>query len=126
MSWGAAKNSGGLPLNYLVEKYTVASDSWAKQAVTANTELKVNDLEEGKEYEFRVFSENEVGESEPLSTARPIVAKNQYSKLIFTVSAVTFQLSIIKLKFQNFSQFIFRSIFQKIKRHCPGSVVVAR
>jgi len=79
LSWGAAKNSGGLPLNYLVEKYTVASDSWAKQAVTANTELKVNDLEEGKEYEFRVFSENEVGESEPLSTARPIVAKNQYT-----------------------------------------------
>ena len=36
--------------------------------------------EEGREYEFRVFAENEIGESEPLQTARSIIAKNQYSK----------------------------------------------
>eukprot|EP00092_Neocalanus_flemingeri_P076019 GFUD01094257.1.p1 GENE.GFUD01094257.1~~GFUD01094257.1.p1 ORF type:complete len:1559 (+),score=423.64 GFUD01094257.1:143-4819(+) len=77
--WTASKNSGGLPLEYLVEKYIVASDSWVKQATTSNTELLVNDLEEGKEYEFRVFAENEIGESEPLTTAKAIVAKNQYS-----------------------------------------------
>ena len=34
--------------------------------------------EEGKEYEFRVFAENEVGESDPLQTSRSIIAKNQY------------------------------------------------
>lgn len=79
LNWTASKNSGGLPLEYLVEKYTVASDSWAKQAITSNTELLVNDLEEGKEYEFRVFAENEIGESEGLTTAKAIVAKNQYT-----------------------------------------------
>jgi len=79
LNWTASKNSGGLPLEYLVEKYLVASDSWVKQAITSNTELLVNDLEEGKEYEFRVFAENEIGESEPLTTARAIVAKNQYT-----------------------------------------------
>merc|ERR1711970_1709285 len=79
LNWTASKNSGGLPLEYLVEKYIVASDSWVKQAVTSNTELLVNDLEEGKEYEFRVFAQNEIGESDPLSTARAIVAKNQYT-----------------------------------------------
>ena len=63
-----------------MEKYVVASDSWVKQAVTSSTELLVNDLEEGREYEFRVFAVNEVGESEPLSTAKAIVAKNQYSE----------------------------------------------
>ena len=80
LNWTASKNSGGLPLEYLVEKYIVASDSWVKQAITSNTELLVNDLEEGKEYEFRVFAQNEIGESDPLSTAKAIVAKNQYSK----------------------------------------------
>jgi len=79
LNWTASKNSGGLPLEYLVEKYVVASDSWVKQAVTSSTELLVNDLEEGREYEFRVFAVNEVGESEPLSTAKAIVAKNQYT-----------------------------------------------
>lgn len=79
LNWTASKNSGGLPLEYLVEKYIVSSDSWVKQAITSNTELLVNDLEEGKEYEFRVFAENEIGESEPLTTAKAIVAKNQYT-----------------------------------------------
>jgi len=79
LNWTASKNSGGLPLEYLVEKYTVASDSWVKQAVTSNTELSVNDLEEGKEYEFRVFAHNEIGESEGLTTGKAIVAKNQYT-----------------------------------------------
>ena len=102
LSWGKSKNTGGLPLEYLIEKFCVASDSWSKQAVTSNTNFTVNDLgkycqhtqcsptkkkydqpnfvEEGKEYEFRVFAENEIGESEPLTTARPILAKNQYCK----------------------------------------------
>lgn len=79
LTWSASKNSGGLPLEYLVEKYIVASDSWVKQAITSNTDLLVNDLEEGKEYEFRVFAQNEIGESEPLTTAKAIVAKNQYT-----------------------------------------------
>jgi len=80
LSWGQSRNSGGLPLEYLVEKCCLASsDSWVKQAITSNTNLTVNDLEEGKEYEFRVFAENEIGESEPLQTARSIIAKNQYS-----------------------------------------------
>merc|ERR1712179_808212 len=79
LTWTASKNSGGLPLEYLVEKYIVASDSWVKQAITSNTELLVNDLEEGKEYEFRVFAQNEIGESDPLSTGKPILAKNQYT-----------------------------------------------
>jgi len=79
LSWGKSKNTGGLPLEYLIEKFCVASDSWSKQAVTSNTNFTINDLEEGKEYEFRVFAENEIGESEPLTTARAILAKNQYS-----------------------------------------------
>merc|ERR1712203_766338 len=32
-----AKDSGGLPLEYLIEKFCVASDAWSKQAVTSST-----------------------------------------------------------------------------------------
>lgn len=79
LSWSAAKNSGGLPIEYLVEKYATGSDAWVKQGVTTNTELVINDLDTGKEYDFRVLTSNEMGESDALQTARPIVAKNQYT-----------------------------------------------
>jgi len=79
LNWEATKNAGGLPIEYLVEKYLVDSDTWIKQGVTPNTYLAANDLEINKEYEFRVYACNEIGESEPLSTSKHIVAKNQYT-----------------------------------------------
>jgi len=66
-------------VEYLVEKYVVAADTWTRQGVTPSTDFSVNDLEVNKEYEFRVIAINEIGESEPLSTAKPITAKNQYT-----------------------------------------------
>ena len=44
LSWEKSKDSGGLPLEYLIEKFCVASDAWSKQAVTSNTNFTVNDL----------------------------------------------------------------------------------
>jgi len=79
LSWQASRNTGGLALDYLVERLAVADGTWVKAAATTSTHITVNDLEEGKEYEFRVFAENEVGESDPLQTSRSIIAKNQYS-----------------------------------------------
>lgn len=79
LNWEPTKMTGGLPVEYLVEKYAVDSDTWTKAGVTPSTHFAVNDLETNKEYEFRVFAVNEIGESEPLSTSRPIVAKNQYT-----------------------------------------------
>jgi len=79
LTWGRCKDNGGLPLEYLVEKFDVTSDAWVKQGTTSNTDLLVNDLEPGREYEFRVFAFNELGESEPLQTAKRITAKNSYT-----------------------------------------------
>lgn len=47
--------------------------------MTSNTDLLVNDLECGREYEFRVYACNELGESDPLATAKRITAKNNYT-----------------------------------------------
>ena len=55
--------------------------------------------EEGKEYEFRVFSENEIGESEPLQTARPFLAKNQYSKSVSSIKDVSSVSSVAWIKY---------------------------
>jgi len=79
LSWRACADAGGLPVEYLVEKYLVQADTWMKQGLTSNTEYRISDLENGKEYGFRVFSVNEIGESEPLSAAKTVVAKNQYT-----------------------------------------------
>ena len=81
LSWGAAKNAGGLPIEYLVEKFVTGSDNWTKQSVTTGTTLEIKDLEEGKEYDFKVITVNQMGESEALQSPKPIIAKNQYSKL---------------------------------------------
>lgn len=79
LSWGCSKDNGGLPLEYLVEKFDVTSDAWVKQGMTSNTDLLVNDLEPGREYDFRVFAINELGESESLQTAKRMTAKNSYT-----------------------------------------------
>ena len=44
------------------------------------TECDVNDLEPGETYEFRVSAVNENGQSEPLLTTKPIVAKYPFGK----------------------------------------------
>jgi len=79
LAWGRSKDNGGLPLEYLVEKFDVTSDAWVKQGTTSNTDMLVNDLEAGREYDFRVFAFNELGESESLQTAKRITAKNSYT-----------------------------------------------
>jgi len=79
LSWKPCNDTGGLPVEYLVDKYIAAADTWIKQGVTSGIDYTVTDLEEGKEYGFRVLSVNEIGESETLNTARNFIAKNQYS-----------------------------------------------
>jgi len=46
-------------------------------------ECDVVGLDEGEEYEFRVSAVNDQGQSEPLLTTRPIVAKHPFGKLLF-------------------------------------------
>jgi len=79
LSWKACKDSGGIPVEYLVEKFAVHEDAWMKQGITSNTDYSICDLDTGREYAFRVFAQNAVGESDPLTTSKTIFAKNQYT-----------------------------------------------
>lgn len=77
------QSDGGKPLShYVVEKKDKKSGKWSPVSkFCRGPECDVGDLEEGETYEFRVFAVNSLGQSEPLVTDRPIVAKHQFGKL---------------------------------------------
>ena len=77
LSWKPPADNGGNDItNYIVEKKDVGTNKWIKVSPHClENSCAVKGLEEGKEYEFRVTAENMHGESEPLLTTNPIVAK---------------------------------------------------
>jgi titin len=78
VTWDAPESDGGSPITgYLVEKKDAAKKTYIKADNTdANTlELKVTKLVEGKEYDIRVFAENEIGASEPAALPKPVKAR---------------------------------------------------
>jgi len=79
LAWKPPKDDGGLPLDgYLVEKLDPDSGLWLPVGRTKEPEIEVNDLTPGNEYEFRVKAINPQGESEPLCTLAPIIAKDPF------------------------------------------------
>ena len=44
LSWQASRNTGGLPLDYLVERLAVSDGTWVKAAATTSTHITINDL----------------------------------------------------------------------------------
>ena len=80
LDWEPTKDDGGLPFEYIIEKFMIQGDSWSQVGRTTNTHFEINDLEWGREYDFRVTSLNAVGESESLMSMKPVTAKDNYSK----------------------------------------------
>lgn len=93
LSWHAPKNNGGAEISgYYVERRTGFNPRWV--AVNRNPvhipALSIDDLTEGREYEFRVIAENEVGVSKPSETAGPFKAQEPYGKLCKCCNLETF------------------------------------
>ncbi|OTF76669.1 hypothetical protein BLA29_001005, partial [Euroglyphus maynei] len=81
LGWKKPKDDGGIPLDgYLVEKMDTDSGLWVPVAKTKATNMEVTGLVPGKEYKFRVSAVNKEGESEPLETLKPILAKNPFDE----------------------------------------------
>ena len=76
------QSDGGKPItHYVVEKKDKSSGRWSPvNKFCRGTECYVNDLEGGEEYEFRVSAVNSLGQSEPLVTDHPIIAKYSFGK----------------------------------------------
>lgn len=76
------QDTGGRPIShYIVEKKDKKSGVWTPISKFCRTPMyDVTGLEEGEQYEFRVSAVNDQGQSEPLVTDRPIIAKHQFGK----------------------------------------------
>lgn len=54
--------------------------TWTEACISTTCTAEVPKLIHKKEYLFRVRAKNNIGESEPLETTKPIVAKNPYDE----------------------------------------------
>ena len=81
LSWQPPEDDGGTDiLSYILERREQGRSMWIKVGKVDGVETKycVKDLQEGKEYYFRVSAENEVGISEPLEMDTSVVPKSGF------------------------------------------------
>lgn len=78
--WNAPKDDGGATVtNYVVEKREAFSQTWAKvNSYCTVPFIRVRNLTIGRDYEFRVFAENQYGLSDAAQTAQPIRARHPF------------------------------------------------
>ena len=74
------QDTGGKPIShYVVEKKDKKSGKWTPVSKFCRTpECDVTGLDDGEQYEFRVAAVNDLGQSEPLVTDKPITAKHPF------------------------------------------------
>lgn len=85
LTWKPPKNDGGAPIsNYIIEKFDTKKGEWQKVSSFCRVPFyEVTGLNEGSEYKFRVSAENIYGQSVPLETEKPIIAKLPFSTFDF-------------------------------------------
>ncbi|CAL1540886.1 unnamed protein product, partial [Lymnaea stagnalis] len=78
MKWQPPRHDGGAPVTgYEIERKEPKTNRWIKLTKTPISEPQYKDekVQEGKEYEYRVYAINEAGPSEPSATSAPVIAK---------------------------------------------------
>jgi hypothetical protein len=79
LSWDKPADDGGSRIKgYWIEKSEVGVDLWQRvnQFLHAATQINISNLIEHRQYEFRVFAENDAGSSEPSQNSSKIVVKD--------------------------------------------------
>jgi len=79
LAWNPPKDDGGKPISHYVVEKKDKSGVWTPVSKFCRTpECEVSGLEEGEPYDFRVSAVNDQGQSEPLVTLKPIIAKHPF------------------------------------------------
>ncbi len=84
-----ASDGGGFIRGYWVEKRETGTDRWIKCNLNPiqSTQCNISGLIENKDYEFRVFAENDAGLSQPSGASKTVKVKDPHAATIpeFTV-----------------------------------------
>ena len=80
LTWSPPLDDGGLEIEYyVVEVQDVGTGTWTEEGrVQGDTQCGIPDLQLGHAYNFRVSCHNALGQSEPLTTDREIIAKDPW------------------------------------------------
>lgn len=92
-TWKAPSSDGGSTITgYIVEKREKGRDRWVpvnRKPINAVT-MKVTDLTEKTDYEFRVIAENRIGQGQPSEPSVKFIAKSPFGKFSFHLSKIVF------------------------------------
>ena len=82
LSWSKPNDHGGKEvIGYVIEYKESTSSDWRKKtSQTVNTELRIDGIKAGCEYEFRIRAQNAIGYSDASEVIRQVPRKIQYSK----------------------------------------------
>lgn len=89
LSWEKPENDGGSRIQgYWIEKHEVGSETWQRVnlSLSVPTQINISNLIEDRQYEFRVYAQNEAGLSLPSYAASPVKIKDPMSKYLLSVT----------------------------------------
>lgn len=81
LEWKAPQSDGGAPIEkYIIQMRDKSGRAWVDAATVpgSRTNGKVENVEEGHEYEFRIVAVNKAGPSEPSDVSKPVIAKPRF------------------------------------------------
>jgi hypothetical protein len=82
LSWDKPESDGGSRVQgYWIDKREVVSEAWQRVnlSICFATQINISNLIEGRQYEFRVFAQNEAGLSPPSSASTSVKIKDPLS-----------------------------------------------
>ena len=83
LQWEVPEFDGGSPItHYVVEKKDVEKKTWQEVGKPTELTTQVADLQDQKQYVFRVSAANQYGVSDPVELTEPVTAKNPFSELV--------------------------------------------